>query len=218
MRAEISSEAAAFSGFASSSASSPRPSTTQLLSPGRAETHPDLHWGATSLIRPSHQRDQLRSPAVGAYPPSPEDDVRSPLNLSVAAASSSRGGAPWMGSSATSMALSPHVGAEAWPPRPVDTLPSYGHESPLSPRLLPSSSADHYRAPRSSRFSPDASRSLWQPPELSRCKTDAALLAHGSLETSLAEETAGVRGSPGKCSSVGATSRLPSPRPLRTLL
>jgi len=260
VRNEPSSQATPLVGFASSCASSPRPSTSRMLSPVRAETHPDLQWGAASMIRPLQQRDQQRSSAFGAYPPSPEDDARSTISMPFAAASSSRCGAPWVSSAvAPPTGLSPRP--EAWPSRPLESLPSYSRDSPLSPRLLPGSSADHYRAPRISRCSDignlssprpkldlsacmlggdsrshvdlgqhratqDAGdqfrfnrRSLWQPSDLSRCKADVGMLTHSSVHTPISEDAAGsMRGSPGKCSSVGANSRLPSPRPFRTLL
>jgi hypothetical protein len=137
-------EVAASPRAASSSAclSSPRPSMSRAASPPRSERHPDLHWGATSMIRPATQREPVWSPrcgsSVGAYPPSPEDEFRSSMRRPPSTVSFSRSGCtstPWVSSRGATLK------AEAWSARDLD------RERSLSPRPLPSSSSEYYRAP-----------------------------------------------------------------------
>lgn len=147
-------------GPAASVLPSPRASPSRpSLSPRRAETHPDLHWGATALTRPLHSRDQLWSPRINlnvtAYPPSPEDGLHHSMHASVPAAPS--GGLALSTSlsalgangatrraQAGGTSFSPRRGyGEAWSPRdfsaPTPVSPEYG----LSPRPRPGGPLEH---------------------------------------------------------------------------
>lgn len=152
-----------FPGTAAGATLSPRPSARRpASSPGRAETHPDLQWGATSLSRPFYSRDQPWSPhasATGAaYPPSPEaasmlsmqDDSRTALRNSAFGAPRSLAGnlarsslawpAPRSASQCGSTAaLSQKARGEAWSTRgdfsaPVPPSPERGFSPRCSPR------------------------------------------------------------------------------------